>query len=81
MKEVKVKLDLAIDGSGWDLSESNESRKAYVMSEPEDTYFGTGYILIVPLNEHESDVFDRNVIQQEGIAGLKVPNVNEVYLA
>jgi hypothetical protein len=38
-------------------------------------------ILIVPLNDHESDVFDRNVINQEGIAGLKVPNVSEVYLA
>lgn len=80
MKEVQLRIDLAPDGSGWSLSQDNQLREAYVWKTPDETSRGHSYLLVVPLSEEEQNNFSRNVVTQDGVTGLKVPNVNESYI-
>jgi hypothetical protein len=80
MEEVNLHIGIAQDGSGYSLSQDENTRTAYIWRYPSETYHGTGHIMILPLNEQEEDAFsDRNVIEKNGIKGLKVTNVKERY--
>jgi len=81
MKETKLKIDVAKDGSGWSMSNDHDSREAFVYKTPDETYHGSGYIVIVPLTASERSAFDRQVVTNDGITGLKVPNVKEHHFA
>ena len=80
MKEVEVKIDLAKDGSGFTMSQDSSTRSAKVYKKPQETYMGSGHILIVPLSEQEEQSFSRQVVTKEGVTGLKVTNVKEHHM-
>lgn len=81
MRQTQLKIDLAQDGSGWSMSADHKSREAFVYKSPEETYHGSGYIVIVPLTARERSAFDRQTVTKNGITGLKVTNVKEHHLA
>jgi len=80
MKEVEVELELAQDGSGYSLNKTDTTRTARVYKKPEETYMGSGYILIVPLNKQEEESFSKQVVTKEGVTGLKVTNVKDYHM-
>jgi len=81
MKEVEVTIDLAGDGSGYSLSVDNSPRTAYVWKEASETYSGMSRHLILPLSEDEEEVFfHKNIIECDGIRGLKLTNVWDSYI-
>jgi len=80
MREVEVKVDLAKDGSGWSFSKDNSLRTAYVWKEGSETYNGSNPHLILPLTEGEEQTFEKNIIESDGIRGLKLTNVWDSYI-
>lgn len=74
MKEVDLHIDVAQDGSGYTLSQNTSTRTAYIYSER-----NYGYTLIVPLTDEEEANHSQNIIEHNGVSGLKAPRVNEQY--
>ena len=81
MQQVKAHIAVASDGSGWSISKETDDRTAFVWKTPDETYMGSGYILLVPLTDSELESFSQqNIISEDGIIGLKIPNFKEKYI-
>jgi hypothetical protein len=81
MQQVEAYINVASDGSGWSISKTFDTRIAFVWKTPDETYMGSGYILLVPLTDSELESFSQqNVISKGGIDCLKIPNFKERYI-